>query len=149
MAFKRKSPKRRAAAVTEFALILPILLILTFGTLELCHVVFLKEKALLAAHEGARSAIRKMSTEAQAADVARRYLAIRGVNMATISGKCIEFNPAPEVAQRLEPVAVTVRIPLAGNSILPNSFYKWLSDSARVESTVVMYKEYEHPSLAK
>lgn len=145
---RQKRNNRRGLAATEFALVLPILLMLTFGTIEVCQVIFLREKAVLAAHEGARAAIRKMTTKAQTTQVVRDYLQVRGIDMSTISPTDIDITPAPELALTLTPINVRVRIPVSGNTVFPNQFYSWFSSSNRVKATVVMYKEFTHPNAA-
>jgi hypothetical protein len=141
-----KRQERRAIAATEFALVLPIMLILTFGTIETCQVIFLKEKATLAAHEGARIATRKMTTEAQTIQTIRTYLSVRGIDMSTINSSDMSITPKPENCDTLKPIDVWVRIPIGDNTMLPNRFYSWFS-TGFVEARVVMYKDFPHPNF--
>ncbi len=141
----RKHAKRRGVAATEFAMMIPILLIITFGTIETCSAIFLKEQVTIAAHEGARIAIRKMTTTSNVVAATQAYLDQRGVTYAPLSqAQAITVSPAPETTKRLQPITVTVTAPVAGNGLLPNAFYTWFADK-RVSAQVVMYKEFEHP----
>ncbi len=146
MAYKQtESPKRAGAAAVEFSLIIPILLLLTFGTLEACSALFLKEKVTIAAHEGARVAIKKMASAQNARDVMLDYLASRDVNTAALNENSITISPDPQRVETLNPLTVTVTVPMAGNGILPNAFYTWFGDKS-VQAQVVMYKEFTHPT---
>ena len=62
--FGRKKSRRSGLATVEFALVLPALLVLTIGTLDLCSMMFLKESAVLAAYEGARRGVGRGKTDA-------------------------------------------------------------------------------------
>ncbi len=142
---KRPRRLRKGVAATEFAMVIPLLLIITFGTIETCSVIFLKEKITIAAHEGARVSIQKMSTNAGVVAAVQDYLDVRGVDYSPLSqSQAISVSPLPESAGRLQPITVTVTAPVNGNGMLPNAFYTWFSDKY-VSAQVTMYKEFEHP----
>ena len=141
-----QSPRRGAAAV-EFALIAPILLLITFGTLEICSAIFLKEKVTIAAQEGARIAIKKMASQSDVEDAIEDYLSARGVDPNELDSGAISVSPAPTALDKLEPITVTVEVPIAGNTALPASFYKYIGGGS-VSAQVVMYKEFAHPDYS-
>ncbi|MFV0446661.1 MAG: TadE/TadG family type IV pilus assembly protein [Planctomycetaceae bacterium] len=136
------SGSRRAAAAVEFAVLLPLILTITFATTEICQIIFLRQKAMLAAHEGARLAIRKSTTTDQARTAVMDYLTLRRIDTSELSTNDIQFNPSPESAAKLTPITVTVRIPIAGNTLMPPAAYRFVTDSTRVTGEVIMYKEY-------
>lgn len=137
---------RRGAAAAEFALVIPILLILTFGTLETCSAFFLKETCLIAAHEGARVAIRQKADKDMVRSAVYDTLEARGIDPDG-EGITILVNRKPEKTKALVPIKITVRVPMDGNGMLPNSFYSWFS-GRNIESTCTMYKEFIHPDYA-
>lgn len=134
--------KRKGAAATEFALILPVLLILTFGTIEICSAYFLKETALIAAHEGARIAITQSASKQDVIDQANLTLSLRGVDTTDPQVKVLLPNPATR--NELTAIAVRVRIPMAGNGIMPNPMYSWFT-GRYIEGRCTMYKEFDGP----
>ena len=137
---------RKGAAAAEFALIIPLLLILTFGTIEMCSAFFLKETCTIAAHEGARVAIRQMSSEDDVIAQAAATLTTRGVDT-TDAGVSVTTDVLPEETEALDPIRVTVTVPMDGNGIMPHPFYSWFS-GRNVTATCVMYKEFIHPDYA-
>ncbi len=141
----RHTNNRRGAAAVEFALVAPILLLITFGTLEICSAIFLKEKVTIAASEGARIAVKKMSTQADVVDAIESYLQARGMDTDSLDSDAISISPAPDALDALQPITIEIEVPIAGNTSLPASFYSYMGGSS-VSATVVMYKEFAHPS---
>jgi Flp pilus assembly protein TadG len=112
-AHRRSRPNdRRAAAVMELAIILPVLFTLVFGTLEICQRLMLKQTATVAAYETARSAARRTITTVQARDRGLSILQNRNIVGGTIS-----FVPAQiELLTAGQNFEVHVQIPINGNS---------------------------------
>ena len=48
---RTKNRNREGAVVVECAFALPLILLLTLGTLDICDGIYLKKKALIAAYE--------------------------------------------------------------------------------------------------
>jgi Flp pilus assembly protein TadG len=61
----RDRKKRRGSAVMDAALVFPILISLTFGSIEFGHFFFVKHTLQGAAREGARAAITPTATNAE------------------------------------------------------------------------------------
>ncbi len=80
-----RSSDRRAAAAVETALLMPLLVLLAFGSIELSNMVFLKQSLSIAAYEGARMATRPGATQSQADTRIREVLAARNVTSYTVS----------------------------------------------------------------
>lgn len=80
-----RSSSRRAAAAVETALLMPLLVLLAFGSIELSNMVFLKQSLSIAAYEGARMATRPGATQAQANTRIQEVLASRNVTSYTVS----------------------------------------------------------------
>lgn len=123
------------------AIVLPIMFLITLGTLETCEGIFLLQKIEIAAHEGARAAIKKQGTHKDVQAAVELYLNARGITYKNIR-KVVSAEPRPQLATELEPIHVTVTIPTDGNFRMPTSFYQfWTGDSLSAE--VVMFKEFE------
>jgi Flp pilus assembly protein TadG len=112
--------KRRGVAATEFAVCLPIIVLLVIGTIEACSMIFLKQSLAIAAYEGARTAIIPGATKTQVENACQQILTDRGVK----SGK-VTIKPSDIAA--LNPgdfVDVTVSAPCNSNAVVPNTFYR-------------------------
>lgn len=135
----RKQHKRSGVATIEFAIILPALIALTIGTMDLCSLMFLRETAVLAAYEGARRGVGRGRTNADVIDRVTEFLDERNVQhdgggAVTISGSGFDG------AQTLEHVTVTVNVPAAGNLLIPSAMF----DGMMIEASVTMRKEYQN-----
>lgn len=116
----RPKQRRRGVAATEFAVCLPIIVLLVLGTIEACSMIFLKQTLAIAAYEGARTAIVPGKTKADVEAECNQILKDRHVSGATVTVKPSNFDT-------LEPgefVDVTVSAPCNANSIVRNKFYK-------------------------
>ena len=71
--------RRCGAAVVETALLLPVLVLLAFGSIELSNMVFVKQSLSIAAYEGARTVSKPGSTAAQSDTRIREVLTARNL----------------------------------------------------------------------
>ncbi len=135
---RRGARKRSGVATLEFAMVLPALMILTIGTMDLCSLMFLRESVVLAAYEGARQGVGRGRTNADAIARAIEFLDERDVNhgagAVTISGSSFD------TAETLEAVTVTVTVPTDGNLLIPSQLFGGMNVSA----DVTMLKEYKN-----
>jgi Flp pilus assembly protein TadG len=75
---------RRGAAVVEFAVCLPVIVLLILGSIEATSAIFLRQALTTSAYEGIREATRTGSTTADATNRAQNVLNARSVRGATI-----------------------------------------------------------------
>ena len=130
---RRDDSDRRGAAAVEFAVCLPVIILLVMGSIEASSFIFLKESLGVAAYEGAREAIRNGSVSADADSRARSILTARQVQ-----GFQISFpGNDPTTARRGDEIIVQVTAPAAINSPLAGQF---VADRL-LSSRVVMVKE--------
>ncbi|MEM9586674.1 MAG: TadE/TadG family type IV pilus assembly protein [Planctomycetota bacterium] len=129
----RARSRRRGAAAIEFAVCLPVIVLLVFGSIEASSFIFLKQSLCVAAYEGCREAIRAESTNATARSRATTILNSRGV-----TGFDIQFpNGAVANADRGDEIVVVVTAPTNTNSPLAGDYITNRVLNARV----VMVKE--------
>ncbi len=132
---RRRSLPRQGVAVAELVFCLPIVLVLAFGTMEICAALFLRETLAIAAYEGARVGVKRRATQQDAYNAASNILAARG-----ITGAIVDVNPTNfSTIGALDPVTVTVRAPVSSNS----PFFSELTKHKTLSSTVRMVREFD------
>lgn len=142
---KRTTQSRTGAAATEFALIVPVILVLFAGTVELCTTIFVKEAVTIAAYEGARAGIQRKSTNQNIYNRVEAFLASRNIEYEGSIQDIVEITPDVTTAATLEPIVVSVSVPIQGNTVLPFSWLQFVTvDDITVE--VVMRKEFPFPT---
>ena len=128
-----RRPARRGVAATEFAVCLPMLLLLLLGMLECCSMIFLKQSLSVAAYEGAHTALAPGATDADVQRVGAAILTDRRV-----AGGAVRVQPGPLSSIREgEYVSVQVTAPTDANAILPARFFR----GRVLQATATMMKE--------
>src|SRR5437868_2703662 len=107
--------RRRGAAIAEFAVVVPILVLLVFGMLEFSRVMMVEEVLVNAAREGARKATLPGSTTDNVNTVVSTYLTNSGINGAPNP----TVSPDPSTANAGDAITVTVSVPFNKVSWLP------------------------------
>ena len=111
---------RQGAAVVEFALVVPIFILLVFGMVEFGRAVMVQQVLVNASREGARHAVLDGSTLTEIESRIEGYLAPSMINGATIA---YEVNGAivtdPGIAQFGDAVTVRISVPFDNVSWLP------------------------------
>lgn len=120
-------------ACVEAACLLPVILLVVLGSVEVTNKIFLKQSLATAAYESCRTAIESNAKNGPAKSAGMEILKTRGVKSATIT-----FDPSNiENAKRGEFIRVTVHANGKANSILNNNF----TVAGDVSHTIVMTKE--------
>lgn len=103
---RRRRTDSRGAAVIEFALILPLLMIMLAGILDYGQIYFTRLTMTNAAREGARVGVTLPEANAQAAAVAAAssYLASAHVNAVVTATVPSQANPAVTVTVTIDPL---------------------------------------------
>ncbi|MEM1063478.1 MAG: TadE/TadG family type IV pilus assembly protein [Planctomycetota bacterium] len=122
----RKRDRRRGVALAEFAVCLPVLILLVLGVIETCTVVFLKQSLSIAAYEGAHTAVQPGATAADVRSICEGILADRRVAGATVDVTPADLGGLAEG----EPFTVTVSAPAAGTAQLSSALYSTTTISA-------------------
>jgi len=136
LCYLRKSGGRRkrgGVAAAEFAVCLPVIVLLVLAMIESCTMIFLKQSCSIAAYEGARTAL----LENAAADDIRRtsqlVLTERRVKGGTVTISPRNFESLPIGAY----IEVTVSAPADLNSVIPGNFFR----GKLLSATATMMKE--------
>ena len=116
----RRAKDRRGAATVEFAVCLPIIVLLVMGSIEACSMIFLKQSLQTAAYESARTAIRTGSTRGEVTSAGENILDARNIEEYAITFPLGN----PEAADRGDPVAVEVTASSAANSPISGRFIR-------------------------
>jgi len=115
----RRTLRREGAAIVEFAVVLPIIVVLVLGTIEATSMVFLQQSLKLAAYEGARTSIVPSAKLENVQAACARVLESR-----RISGTTIAIQPANFAS---EPYGTLIRVEVSAecdsNSFFPSWFY--------------------------
>ena len=103
---------RRGAALVEFAVCLPVLMILIMGSMEASSAIFVRQALTISAYEGAREAIRTGATASAATTRAQDVLSARRIRSSTI-----RFTPSDvQSASRGSTIILEVSATYAANS---------------------------------
>ena len=130
---KRKSQQqRRGAAVVEFAVCLPLIVLIVLGTIEGSSLLFLKQTLVQAAYEGAKVAI--VSGDATKAE----SIVTAVTDGRNLQGVVVKFTPS-DIANLPagEILTLTVSAPGDSNSFIPFGPFKNLN----VEVSTAMVRE--------
>lgn len=150
MRMTRTWGRRRGAALVEAAFVLPMLLLLLFGTFEYCRFIFLLQVAENAAREGARFAVARTADGTTLDDV-KNYVTSRmaGREGELGAGYQIEvYNvypstgvPVPNTAWNDAPFggAILVRVSGTYRPLLPS--FLSTATSVNVRATAMMTSE--------
>jgi Flp pilus assembly protein TadG len=134
--FDQKGNCRRGTSAVEFALVAPIMMLFTFGLVEVGRITLVKQNVTHASREGARVAIRPIANTEDVIERVTNELSLLQIENATI-------ETVPESIEDAEPgseVTVRVRVDIADVTWIPDYFDFAVSEivaetSMRREST--------------
>ncbi len=126
-------PPRRGVAAAEFAVCLPVIVLLVLGMIETCSMVFLKQSLSVAAYEGAHTAVRPGATSADVRATCESILRDRQVNAANVRLSPSDLAITPEG----EYMEVRITAPSNENSVLPLRFFR----GTNIDAAAVVMKE--------
>jgi len=111
---------RRGVAATEFAVCLPVIVLLVLGMIECCTMIFLKQSLTIASYEGVRTALEDRAVSTDVLRTSQQILTQRRVRggATTVSPANIPAVPTGQF------ITVTVTAPADSNSVIPGSFFR-------------------------
>lgn len=117
----------------ELAIGLPVVLILIFGSIETCSMVYVRQALAASAYEAARIAIRSDGSSAAAEAQGINVLVAHGIDTAEFV-----FTPAEvDGLDRGQQISVTASAPANSHSVIPLDYFAGMTLTA----TTVMIKE--------
>lgn len=129
-----RKTRRRAAAVVELAVVLPVFVLIVLGTIEACSMIFLQQSLKIAAYEGARTSIVPKSNFGNVEFAAKRILDGRKVKSYSVAIIPSNFQSQPYGTF----IRVRVQASCDANSLFASMFYRGKTMVADVE----MMKEH-------
>ena len=127
----RSNRLRRGVAAVEFAVVAPLMIMLTFGLIEIGRVMLVKQTATHATREGARVSVRPNADNNQIHSRVVEELAIFGIDNAIIETEPFDIDQALPGSS----VTVRVRINAADVSWVPG-FFDWAFTEIVAESSM-------------
>jgi len=125
--------KRHGAAVVEFAVCLPLIVLIVFGGIEAANMLFLRQTLVQAAYEGVKTGVKVSGSSASATASAQAVCDGRNLNNVTIT-----LTPSDVTSiQRGELFEVMVSAPGDDNSLFPFGPFA----GKNVTASAVMVKE--------
>jgi hypothetical protein len=126
-------PDRRGSAVVEFAVCLPLILLMVLGSIECCSMVFTQQSLTVCGYEGVRQAIKYDATNSEVLTRCNSLLAVKEVNGATVA-----LTPADvSTVARGDLITVRISAPCGANSVFPD----WFFGSRTLVASCTMVKE--------
>lgn len=110
---RRARPHRKATAVIELAICLPVLVLLAFASLEGANMLFLRQATVQASYEAAKAAAKANGSQQLGETRATELLAARRVAASSIT---FTPNNVDELDKGV-PFTVTIRVPGSARSI--------------------------------
>jgi len=128
----KNNRRRKGVATVEFAVILPIMVLILMGTIECTSMIFLQQSLEIVCYETVRTASRPTSLSADATARGQEIILDRGLDDVNIT-----INPAEvsTVAQG-SPITVTVDAASTANAFFPVTFFP-----DRLEAEAVMVRQ--------
>lgn len=120
-------PRRRGAAIVEFTVCLPIIIIIVFGAIEAASLLFLRQALIQSAYEGVKVAIQASAENSDVLAAAESVAAGRRLN-----GMSMTLEPSDVSAVTAgETIRVTISAPGDNNSLIQFGLFKNRTVSAR------------------
>ena len=129
---QKQSQERRGAAVVEFAVCLPVLLIRILGSIECTSMIFLSQSLNVVAYEGLRTAARPGSTTVDALARSQEVIAERNLIDCQVTFDPADIDNVPSGTI----VTITTTAPSQANSAIGLRFF-----SGSLEAQAFMVKE--------
>lgn len=111
--------QRRGVAATEFAVCIPLFVLLTIGAIQTTDAIYLKNSLRVVAYEAVREGVKPTGTNTTVSARANEILTARNVQNGTVV-----TNPADlSTVSPGDTITVTVSAPANDNTIMPGWFY--------------------------
>ena len=124
---------RKGAAVVEFAVCLPLIMLIMLGSIEAANMLFLRQALVQASYEGAKAAVRLDSDNATVEEIANLVAAGRRIEGFTVETVPSDVTLVPQG----ELIRVRTSAPVDSNSFISGTVFNNLT----LDAEAVMVKE--------
>ena len=125
--------RRRGVALVEGAVCFPIIVLVVFGMLQLCHLAYLRQKLTSATYIGMQQLAQSSATDANVVSTVKAILASRSIIEAQVT-----VSPTGVLGTATIPTTYTLRVEAPIYSNLPNP--KLIPISGTIVIEQVLYK---------
>jgi Flp pilus assembly protein TadG len=116
---RKRLENRTGIAIVEFAVCIPVILVIVFGMIEMANLIFTRQALKAASYEAALAVTNINGTQTNATAKANTVLTAYGINGATVS-----YSPTVTAATASGTnVTVTISAPRSSNSVSPSFFF--------------------------
>jgi len=130
---RKRSANRKGAAVVEFAVCLPLLVLIMLGSIEAANMLFLRQALVQASYEGAKSAVKADSDNATVTLIATQVADGRRLSGFTVETIPADISSVPQG----EFIRVRSSAPVESNSFISGTVFRDLI----LDAEAVMVKE--------
>ena len=135
LAREKRKHNRTGAAVVEFAFVAPLLIMLTFGMLELGRLVMVKQLMINASREGARLAVLPATSDQE---VKAQVVAELAVGAIYVTEDDVDVIPSLAQAPAGTPVTVSISVNSSAVSWIPKPMFVF---DQTIEAATTMRRE--------
>lgn len=125
---------RSAAAMVEFAIAMPVFVLIVLATIEVTSMLFLKQSAKIAAYESTRVALVPGSDFGNVEATANGILGNRGITASSVQVTPANFELEPYGTE----ITVSIAVQCSPNSVIAPMFF----GGKTISSQVTMMKEF-------
>jgi Flp pilus assembly protein TadG len=116
---RKRLENRTGIAIVEFAVCIPVILVIVFGMIEMANLIFTRQALKAASYEAALAVTNINGTQTNATAKANTVLTAYGINGATVS-----YSPTVTASTASGTnVTVTITAPRSSNSVSPSFFF--------------------------
>ena len=134
---RRGTRLRRAVAAVETAIMMPVMVLLAFGSIELSNMVFMRQSLSIAAYEGVRVLTKPGGTEAQANARIQEVLTSRNVASYTVQYLTTAAAPISVTAVTPRGTMLTVSIQSTNGGSAYGPLQLFTGRTIRCQTTMV------------
>ena len=133
LAKRNRLRNRKGAAVVEFAVCLPLIMLIMLGSIEAANMLFLRQALVQASYEGAKAAVRLDSDNATVVEIANLVAAGRRIEGFTVETVPADVTTVPPG----DFIRVRTSAPVNSNSFISGTVFRNLT----LDAEAVMVKE--------
>lgn len=130
---RKRAGNRKGAAVVEFAVCLPLIVLIMLGSIEAANMLFLRQALVQASYEGAKSAVKAESDNAIVTQIATQVADGRNLSGFTVETIPADVSSVPQG----EFIRVRTSAPVNSNSFISGTVFRNLN----LDAEAVMVKE--------